>query len=67
MDIYAQELKKLYRHAYPKMAQDGGEEGRTMLASRFVAGLTHSLQERVMGVEGDFDPVPALRRQGGES
>ena len=44
VDIYAQELKKLYHNAYPKVAHDGREKGRAVLASRFVAGSMHSLQ-----------------------
>lgn len=58
MDAYAQQLKTLFRKAYP-MAQRGNEEtesmGKSVLAFQFVAGLSADLKSKLAGVEGDFD------------
>ena len=61
VDTYAQELKKLFTRAYPKISQEGGEEGKAILASRFVAGLRKSLQEKLTGTEGDFNQLLSRR------
>ena len=45
VDVYAQELKKLYRRAYPKMSHDRGEEGRAVLA----LGVLKTRNEMVNG------------------
>lgn len=62
VDAYAQELKELFYRAYPKMAQGGGEEGRAVLTSRFVAGLKRTLQEKLTGMEGDFTQLLSRAR-----
>ena len=54
VDSYAQELKKLYVRAYPKLAREESEEGRMMLASRFVARLKPKLQEKWTRLRGEL-------------
>ena len=62
VDMYAQELKKLFLKAYPKLAKDGGEEGQMILASRFIAGLKPQLQAKLTGEEGSFDQLLSRAR-----
>ena len=55
VDSYGQELKRLFQRAYPKMSRDESQEGKSVLASRFVAGLRREIQEKLTGLEEDFD------------
>ena len=60
VDSYAQSLKTLFRKAYPQV-QQGGEVaesiGKSVLVSRFVAGLLPTLKIKVAGVDGKFDEI----------
>ena len=62
VDVYAQEVKKLFHRAYPQLAREGGEEGKMMLSSRFIAGLRSKLQEKLTGVEGSFEQLLSRAR-----
>ena len=55
VDSYRQELKRLFQRAYPKMSRDESQEGKSVLASRFVTGLRREIQEKLTGLEEDFD------------
>ena len=55
VDSYGQELKRLFQRAYPKMSRDESQEGKSVLASRFIAGLRREIQEKLTGLEEDFD------------
>ena len=52
---YRQELKRLFQRAYPKMSRDESQEGKSILASRFIAGLRREIQEKLTGLEEDFE------------
>ena len=45
VDQYAQELRKLFKRAYPGLDKAKDQEGESVLTSRFVAGLQVSLQD----------------------
>ena len=62
VDEYLQELKILFKRAYPKLAKDQDEVGESVLTLRFVAGLRSELQERMTTVEGTLDQVLAKAR-----
>ena len=78
VDTFAQELRSLFRKAYPP-AQRGSEEaetmGRAVLANQFLAGLHPELKGKLAGQEGTFDQLLArahfeeakLRDFGGDS
>ena len=57
VDEYLQELKVLFRRAYPKLARDQEEEGESMLTLKFVAGLRSELQERMTTTDGTLEEV----------
>ena len=65
MDTFAQELRSLFRKAYPP-AQRGSEEaetmGRAVLANQFLAGLHPELKGKLAGQEGTFDQLLARAR-----
>ena len=58
VDDFAQELRRLFHHAYP-VTQQGSREaeemGRTVLVNQFISGLLPELKTNVVGSEGDFD------------
>ena len=60
VDQYAQDLRRLFYRAYPKVNQ-GSEEaedfGRSVLAHQFVAGLSPTLRSKVAGNEGNFEQL----------
>ena len=60
VDMFAQELKRLFHKAYPA-AQQGSPEaqsmGRTVLASQFISGLHPRIKAKVAGVEGGFEEL----------
>ena len=60
VDDYAQELRRLFRKAYPK-AQQGSREaeemGQSVLTYQFAAGLLAELKPRVAGTEGTFEQL----------
>ena len=62
VDSYAQELRSLFRKAYPP-AQMGSEKaeamGHTVLANQFVSGLCPELKSKLAGQEGSFDELLA--------
>ena len=62
VDGYAQDLRKLYRKAYPKIAAEGGEESERSLASKFLSGLRPQLQKKLAGAEGTLDQLVARAR-----
>lgn len=55
VDQYAQELRRLFYQAYPRVNQ-GSEEaedfGHSVLTHQFVAGLSPTLRSKVAGSEG---------------
>lgn len=60
VDDYAQELRKLFRKAYPTTArgsQETEQMGQTVLSSQFVAGLLPDIKSKVAGVEGDLEKL----------
>ena len=60
VDVYAQDLRRLFSLAYPDAVKDAspeGKMGRLVLASQFVAGLRTELKEKLAGVEGDIDQL----------
>ena len=65
VDTFAQELRSLFRKAYPP-AQRGSEEaetmGRAVLANQFLAGLHPELKGKLAGQEGTFDQLLARAR-----
>ena len=60
VDTFAQELRSLFRKAYPP-AQSGSEEAETMgpavLANQFLAGLHPELRGKLAGQKGTFDQL----------
>ena len=65
MDTFTQELRSLFRKAYPP-AQSGSEEedtmGRAVLANQFLAGLHPKLKGKLAGHESTFDQLLARAR-----
>ena len=59
VDSYAQDLWKLFRKAYPKIAAEGGEEAERSLTSKFLSGLWPQLQKKLAGAEGTLDQLVA--------
>lgn len=59
---YAQELRLLFKKAFPKTAREAGEEGEKMLTSRFISGLRAEIQKKLTAAEGDFGQVLARAR-----
>ena len=57
VDEYAQELRTLFRRAYPKLERDHEGEGGSVLTLRFIAGLKNKIQKKMSAVEGTFDQV----------
>ena len=58
VDEYAQELRKLCKKAYPKVAPEGSDYHdvvMNVLASVFAHGLSPELREKVAEEEGDFE------------
>ena len=55
VDQYAQELRLLFRKAFPKIERDSGEEGEKILTFRFVAGLRAEIKKKMVTTEGTFD------------
>ena len=64
VDNYAQELCKLFSHAYP--AASGSEEAETMgksvLSNQFVSGLGDPLKAKMLGRSGMFEELLAKAR-----
>ena len=60
VDDYAQDLRVLFKRAYP-LAQQGTQEAETMgksvLAYQFVSGLRPEIKAKVAGHEGDFEKL----------
>ena len=61
VDQYAQDLRRLFYRAYPKVnqgSQEAEDFGRSVLAHQFVAGLSATLRSKVAGNEGNFEQLP---------
>ncbi len=60
VDLYAQDLRRLFYLAYPR-AQQGTQEteemGRSVLASQFVSGLRREIRVKLAGMEGSLDQL----------
>ena len=60
VDVYAQDLRRLFGKAYP-LVQQGSKEaeelGKAVLASQFISDLRVELKRKVAGQEGDFDSL----------
>ena len=60
VDAYAQDLRRLFYRAYPRVqqgAQETEDFGRSVLSYQFVAGLLPALRLKVAGIEGTFDQL----------
>jgi len=60
MEEYAQDLNRLYQHAYPcseRGSEDAERMGQTVLAYQFVAGLKLEICLKVAGNEGTFEQL----------
>ena len=60
VERYAQDLRVLFKRAYP-LAQQGTQEaettGKSVLAYQFVSGLRPEIKAKVAGHEGDFEKL----------
>ncbi len=64
VDDYAQDLRKVFHHAYTS-SQGGGEAeamGKSVLAYQFVAGLVEKLKAKIVGRTGTFEELLAQAR-----
>ena len=60
VDDYAQDLRRLFYKAYPKVqlgTQEAADIGKSVLANQFVTGLLPELKTKLAGKEGDFDEL----------
>lgn len=60
VEEYAQDLNRLYQHAYPyskRGSEDAERMGQTVLAYQFVAGLKPEIRLKVAGNEGTFEQL----------
>ena len=60
VDAYAQDLRRLFYRAYPRVqqgAQEAEDLGRSVLAYQFVAGLQPDIRRKLAGQEGSFDQL----------
>ena len=60
VDSFAQELRRLFRKAYPSASrgsQEAEEMGKAVLASQFVTGLREDIKAKLAGCDGDLDQL----------
>ena len=62
VDEYAQDLRRLFFEAYPRVQQEASEMGKAVLANQFVNGLIQELKLKLAGREGSFDELLARAR-----
>ena len=65
VDQYAQELRRLFKRAYPSSVYSGEAAeamGKQILVNQFVLGLDYPLKKKLAGVEGSFEEIVCKAR-----
>ena len=60
VDVYAQDLRRLFYQAYPSAEQGTSEAesmGKSVLSNQFVAGLIPDIQQKLAGVSGTLEEL----------